>query len=50
MTSEEEIGVMETDTSSGSKMIKVSYGVYVFISQLESCIHIEASFELLIPF
>ena len=47
MISEEEIAAMETDASSGSKMIKISDRVHVFLGQLESYIHSGENFEYL---
>ena len=40
---------MEADASSGSKMIKVSDGVHVFLGQLDYCAHGGANFECLTP-
>ena len=48
MISEEEIASMETDASSGSKMINRD-GVHVFLSKLKSCVHIGVNFECLTP-
>ena len=45
LMSEEEIVAMEIDSSSRSKMIKISDGGHVFLSQLESCIHRGEHFE-----
>ena len=38
---------METDALSVLKTIELCDGVHAFLSQLESCIHIGASFECL---
>ena len=40
---------MEKDALSGSNMIKVSDGVQVFLSQLDSCTHSAENFECLTP-
>ena len=49
MISEEEITAMETEASSGSKMIKVSDGMNVFLNKLESHIRRGDNFERLTP-
>ena len=49
MISEEEIAAMETDASSGPKIIKSSDGLHVFLSQLESHTHRGEHFECSTP-